>query len=163
MSQKPQITISLDLETLCALMGGEAEAVVKLREGIVQEFARRHLKAVANEEVMSRIRDEVIRSVHEELPVSRERVLGVTVPEIGEPTRSLVRNTVHHVVSEEVVAFRDEMRKLILEGDERTRKDALKKLDERVGIYTGEWLEEQIRRRLGALLERLSQEGGRGG
>lgn len=53
-----KIRITPDYETLRALLGGEEEAVVELRQSIAEEFARKHLKGLLNSEVMQRaIRD----------------------------------------------------------------------------------------------------------
>lgn len=74
--------LQLDLETLEQMIGGDSPFHLEIREGIVQTFARRHLKALVNTEFLSTLRQEIreeIKSVKKilldellaELPVKK--------------------------------------------------------------------------------------------
>jgi hypothetical protein len=43
---KPKLSLDLDYDTLVKLFGGPEEIAIKLREGIIQTFAEKHLKGV---------------------------------------------------------------------------------------------------------------------
>jgi hypothetical protein len=47
--------VILDAKALERLIGGDSEIEVELRNGVVQEFTRRHLKAVVNDQTFQKI------------------------------------------------------------------------------------------------------------
>jgi len=61
------IKVSFDREALERLIGGDTEAEVQLKEGIVQAFAKRHLKAVADSKAFQPYLEQIAGAVTEEL------------------------------------------------------------------------------------------------
>lgn len=60
------VTIQINsLEALERLIGGDSELEVGLRGGIVQEFAKRHLKGIADERLISEGRRAIINYIDE--------------------------------------------------------------------------------------------------
>jgi len=49
-----KLRLTLNTDALAALIGGNSDVEVEIRNGVVQEFARRHLKGIANEEIFER-------------------------------------------------------------------------------------------------------------
>lgn len=66
-----QIVITLGIDALERVLGGDSEAAVEIRNTIVQQFASRHLKAIANSEVVRQvgatIEAAVVEAVQEEV------------------------------------------------------------------------------------------------
>lgn len=60
------IRIFIDQDALVRLIGGNTEAEIAIREGIVQTFARTHLKAVANSQAFQPQLEKVVSAVTEE-------------------------------------------------------------------------------------------------
>ncbi len=54
MSRANRNIIQVSAEALTAMIGGNTEIEIEIRNSIVQEFARKHLKVIANSEVISK-------------------------------------------------------------------------------------------------------------
>lgn len=65
MADKSQLRINLDYEALVRLLGGTETVVVELRQTIVEEFATRHLKALANAEGLATVMSRLVAVVQE--------------------------------------------------------------------------------------------------
>lgn len=64
---RSQLKIQLGEGDILALLGGGGDASVEIRNHIVQEFTKRHLKALANQEMVAKGAAVVIRAVREEI------------------------------------------------------------------------------------------------
>lgn len=54
-----KIRITPDYECLRGLLGGDEEAVVELRQGIAEEFARKYLKGLISDEKIARMKKDL--------------------------------------------------------------------------------------------------------
>lgn len=72
------IKINLDLSALERLIGGDTEAEIIIREGVIQTFAKKHLKKLANakafEPILRDIQDDVVSMFRAEIPIVKEKV-----------------------------------------------------------------------------------------
>lgn len=80
----------LSVDALERLMGGDSEAEIRVRNSVVQEFARRHLKAVANSEAM-RLAEQTVKKTIDDEFVEKRGVFGVT---LSEEYREAIKNEV---------------------------------------------------------------------
>lgn len=69
------IKLHLDLPALERLIAGDNDVEIAIREGVVQSFAKRHLKAVANSEAMQPYLKKVSAAINRELKKSIPMVL----------------------------------------------------------------------------------------
>lgn len=58
-AQSPQLRLNIDYNTLVRLLGGDEAVTVELRNFVVQEFAKSHLKAVVNDPAFKKFIDEL--------------------------------------------------------------------------------------------------------
>lgn len=72
------VKLHLDLPALERLIGGDTEIEIAVREGIVQSFAKRHLKAVVNtgvlEPYLKRIEAAVLTELEKAIPLKVRRI-----------------------------------------------------------------------------------------
>lgn len=66
----------LDLPALERLLGGDSKVELELRQGVVETFARKHLKAIAKSEALQpyleQTKEAVVEAVKQEIPLVRE-------------------------------------------------------------------------------------------
>jgi hypothetical protein len=83
--------ILLDMETVKAMIGGDTEVEINVRNSIVQEFSKRHLKAIANSEKMSQSEAKLRQIIREEFG-DDSYLKGVIIPSsVTERIREMVR------------------------------------------------------------------------
>jgi hypothetical protein len=105
-----QVVINLGYETLERLIGGDDEAAIQIRQTIVQQFANRHLKAVANSETVRQvgaaIEAAVVEAVQAQVGKKAPGYGGKLTfnPEIKAAIHEEVRNPIATKVREEVLA-----------------------------------------------------------
>lgn len=71
-----RMTILLNANALERLIGGDAEMELRLRQGVVEEFSRRHLKSLASSEMMQKLRRDLDALVAEAALESRKQLYG---------------------------------------------------------------------------------------
>jgi len=71
------LKLTLDLDTLKALIGGDTPFQLEIREGIIQTFARLHLKALINEDMISGLRAEIRGELSTMRESFRKEVVGL--------------------------------------------------------------------------------------
>jgi molybdopterin converting factor small subunit len=74
------IKILIDLKGLERLIGNDTEAEIEIREGIIQTFAKKHLKSLAKsdtfEPILEGIQKSIVAMFREEMPIVRKKVDG---------------------------------------------------------------------------------------
>lgn len=107
-----RIIINLGLDAINRLIGGDSEVEIELRNTVVQQFARRHLKPVVNTEAFRQVQQELLVGVRQEIEAQlgstqRDyigRILGVTLdPKVKKDIEAYVGIAVGTVVAEAVV------------------------------------------------------------
>ena len=94
--------LQLTIPALERLIGGDTEIEVDLRKQIVHEFAKRHLKNVADEEIHKAAVDEVKKHVNAAAKEAFDinGVLGATWPDASRRLESMVKSVVESSVQQ---------------------------------------------------------------
>lgn len=71
------LKLQIDLDTLEKMIGGDTPFHVEIKNGIIQTFARRHLKSLVNTQVMQDIRNEINEKLTEMKAVIEEEAMQV--------------------------------------------------------------------------------------
>lgn len=94
--EKPhRIILTLDINALKALIGGDSEIEMALRKAAVENFARRYLKGLANDEMMQIAAQMVKKTIHDQ----RELIEKTVSEEIYKSNSSWIFNdhTTKHI------------------------------------------------------------------
>jgi hypothetical protein len=119
------IKIQLPLDALERLIGGNAQAEIELRSGVVQAFAKRHLKGVLDESALEKIREQIRSEGHKYAEQFQEAIR----EEVGEwgmrefkltssaktAISTYVKDALRDLVREEMQKGKAEVDKLILD------------------------------------------------
>lgn len=74
------IKILIDHKALERLIGNDTEAEIAIREGIIQTFAKKHLKSLAKadtfEPILEGIQKSIVAMFQAEMPVTRQKIGG---------------------------------------------------------------------------------------
>jgi len=83
------IVIRLDVPALERLIGGDSEVEVQLRQGVVEEFAKRHLVKILKDEAFATFLSKEARVVHDGLDALVKKHIG-EVKQEGSYSRTVV-------------------------------------------------------------------------
>lgn len=106
MSEK--LKLSLTLQALEKLCGGDSQVEVELRQGVAAEFAKRHLKGIINDEVTARVqalKNLVTKILQQELEARGVTVVNsVNYPrvQLSEQVKDGIRKQVDDAVTAQV-------------------------------------------------------------
>lgn len=99
--------LQLDWQCLERMIGGDTEAEIEVKKGIVHEFAKRHLREIAETETYQKaveeIRQQINKIVKEEYGVDRLTEMGVW-PQVESRFRSIIADIVKKTAQETVDA-----------------------------------------------------------
>jgi hypothetical protein len=104
MSTKIQIN---SLAALERLIGGEAETEIEIRNSVVQEFAKKHLRAIADQKLptyIGALMQEVTKEAHAALGLPVGGMNGL----INSEMRQKIRDTVRHELNVYLATVADE-------------------------------------------------------
>lgn len=147
------------LDALERLLGGDTTVEIELRGAIVQEFAKKHLKAVAkSEEVTNAIKgtqSEILRRADKFLNESvgsfeRNYLGNINNLKLHPTIEEKIKSKVHDVVEARVSA-------VVLEAIESklTSEEIQKLVDRRMEYYTNDMVKTAVQKRLEALKAQL--------
>ena len=156
--------MKLQLNSLAALerlIGGDTEVEVEIRNSVVQAFAKKHLKSLADSGPVKEVMESTKRSIMDEIAnqcqdsictVDRSHWGSVKVKlhpnvlvKIAEEVKAITDNTIREAVNEAIVAWRAEplVRELI---------------EQRFEYYTKEFFNSEIKKRIEKMNAILSKQ-----
>ena len=151
MSVKIQIN---SLEALERLIGGDSALEIKLRNSIVQDFTKRHLKALATDNLLLQMQ----RTIQEE--VKKEFFENVKSGSYG-GTRSVLKKEVLDELKEQLkYEANRQLREVVQEliDFNKTNEEITKALDYSTGVILTELQSSVLEKRLNAMVDKKIKE-----
>ncbi len=155
MSTKIQIN---SLEALERLIGNDNELEMEIRNSIVQEFTKKHLKVIANENVNRHISDfnRGIQDYARDLlgkyvndPQASWRRTYIINNEVEQTIKAVSRNEAAKLINAEILK--------LIEAETNNAVEKIKALiDERVDHLTSAYIQEKVNERLQKIKDQLS-------
>ena len=88
-----------NLEALERLIGGDTETEIEIRNSIVQEFAKRHLKAVAQEQITMALKNTLIQEIKDKfLEEKKDAYNWNKTTMLNKETSLLIKNEVNNIL-----------------------------------------------------------------
>lgn len=140
--------ISLDATALKAAIGGDSEVELELRNAIVQEFTKKHLKPLASEAYVQQAKAEIIRAIQKEitaiLPLKevRERYTSAWVLDESTPLGKEMKDEIEKIVTRSI---REQFNQAIEQyANKLLQNDLEKRLLTKVEEYLGRVITSKI-------------------
>lgn len=147
--------VQLDKTALEAMIGGDTEAEIEIRNSIVQAFAKKYLKGVANEHIVQRARDTVEEFVRKEIAsiswstVSLDNRLVARI-------RQAVIEEVDKIIDDQIETIKIDLSRRITSAAKKLTDSMDSKISEQINYATTRELNDRVAARfkqLSALLE----------
>ncbi len=153
-----KLTLQINsLEALERLIGGNSEVEIEIRSRVVQEFSKRHLKAVATSLPMQQKLAEINASI---LKASEERIVQefgtfkkdvwgkVVSVKLDSTLATEISTKVRELLTNEIRIAVDEAIKFWSSGEALQRM-----INERVEYFTKQFVNDEIKKRIAGLLK----------
>jgi hypothetical protein len=154
--------ITLDVKALEALIAGNSEAEVELRNCVVQEFAKRHFKAVANDPIFKGMIENQLLSIRMNIEEEMKTIfVDLRKDGYGKVTRESFKKEVINKIHQEADHYIDlQISKKVQELVNTKLDDLTSKVniycDSMINKYTTKALDEMVDNKFRALLAAMN-------
>lgn len=154
------LTIQINsLEALERLIGGDSQVEVEVRNSVVQRFAEKHLKPLANSPAIKNTFDSIRNGITKDIQEKCEKEIAtfktnyygtVTELQINPTIKAQLHSMVRSAVDEKIAKEVEEALKTW-----RSDSEVQKMIDKRFEYYTNDFINTQIKTRLDKLKANL--------
>lgn len=110
-----RLIIELSVDDLDKIIKSDLSTSIKIKNYIIQEFAKKHLKPIVNDEIFNKVKDDILREVEDNLltivgekssKYSSKRILNATLMEqIKDSVNETIRNKIYLLIKESIEEF----------------------------------------------------------
>ena len=140
------------LEALERMIGGDTEIEIQLRESIVQNFTRKHLKPLANSEAFQKVTQAIAKEVNEAVLIESGSGWSKTV-KLKDEHKEKIKSTIDYLFEQRVL---DEVQKHLNESGWKARVDEM--LDRASDNISEKLYDTIITRRLDEMVDKKLKE-----
>ena len=143
------------LDALERLIGGDTELEIEVRNSVIQKFAEKHLKPLANSSAFKKIEDQLRKDAADQLSgdiatfkrdwqgyVSDIKLRPEIKDEMSRQVRTMIDDKIREAVTEAVTFWANE-------------KEVEDRITKRMAYYTDELIKDEVRKRIEELKKKL--------
>lgn len=151
-----KLTIQINnLEALERLIGGNSEVEIEVRNSVVQRFAEKHLKPLANSEAIQNTFSSIKKELNEKVEKSiNDQICSFKQEWYGKPTITGVKPEVQAEINRKVRDYFDKIvHEAIQKAIDEWSKDAKvdERIEKRVAYFTDDYIRQEVKTRIDKL------------